>query len=663
VNESDLDAEDFLELLWGDEECWVELPAKVNGYWVPYQLDWPPSRDTAVSLRIDQCLRDEEDLYYSVARFREKGRNIEHVLPTEWLWADLDTVHPTTATKMGLMPTIAVESSPGRYQALWRLTRRLKPRDTEKVNKGLTYALGADRGGWDLTQVLRIPDTRNFKYPGAPRVRMLWYKEENVYDPNEVWRMVKEVVPAAELVGATDVVLPSRPIPHSVERLLWSKDAVKGERSEVRWKIETSLAEVGCTEEEIYNMVVNSAWNSFAERGPTVGKRELTREVHKAVLEVKRKVREKKMEQAVKADSEGQDAPHGDGANRLPFIKYSSYMTMRIKEPKWLIQDFWVAGSHGVLGGEPKTGKTTLALAMALSVSSGKPFLGKYEVGEQGPVMFIQEENSQGMLQGWMRKLSVYQGIVDEQDVRVRRAGAGALSKTALEVDMPTDVPLHMLDNWGFDLSVDEHWNLLQGYIEEIDPVLVILDPLDFIFGPIDINSSAQIQPIVRRIRKLSHAYNCAVMVIHHMHKQSQNTTGRRAGQRLAGSFAIHSFVDSGLYATRLPPLVDGWSRISIEPEFRQVEPQKAIEIAWHFGQGTDVEFKVGAPQDDVGDKILEAMGSHRKRISLQDARDAAGVHAQTIARHVRKDARLRLAQSGRGNTTYIYRVSSNGTS
>src|SRR5207342_263202 len=152
---------------------------------------------------IDSSLRDREDLYYSVAQFAERGRKIEHVLPSHWLWADLDEVHPSAGTGLGFMPTVAVESSPGRYQALWRLTRELKPSTLEKLNRGLSYALDADRGGWDLTQVLRIPGTRNFKYRGGPRVKTLWVKPDLVYNPNYIWAKVKELVPELELKAAT----------------------------------------------------------------------------------------------------------------------------------------------------------------------------------------------------------------------------------------------------------------------------------------------------------------------------------------------------------------------------------------------------------------------------------------------------------------------------
>src|SRR4029077_21063775 len=114
-------AEDFLELVWGDKEGYVDMPAKVGRYWTPYSFHWP--NDGACTRRIDTSMRDDEDLYYSPGMFKSKGRRIEDALPTVWLWADLDEVHPSEGARLGLLPTVGVQSSPGRYQALWRLDK------------------------------------------------------------------------------------------------------------------------------------------------------------------------------------------------------------------------------------------------------------------------------------------------------------------------------------------------------------------------------------------------------------------------------------------------------------------------------------------------------------------------------------------------------------
>lgn len=112
------------------------------------------------------------DLYFTPNLFSRPRRRKELVLPSRWLYADLDQVDPHTIDDP--QPTIAWESSPGRYQCLWLLDRALEPQQHSDTNKRLTYLVGADKGGWDLTQVLRIPGTFNHKYDEKPKVKLLW---------------------------------------------------------------------------------------------------------------------------------------------------------------------------------------------------------------------------------------------------------------------------------------------------------------------------------------------------------------------------------------------------------------------------------------------------------------------------------------------------------
>src|SRR5215469_12432987 len=147
----DLLSEDFLEIVWGDAHGWVDLPAKVGRYWVPWHHEYEGECSIDITRRIDACLRDNENLYFSAGMFETRGRDFDELKPPQWLWADLDEVHPSSAATAGVLPTLAWESSPGRFQAMWRLDRRVSPKSFDKLNQGLSYLLGADTGGWDRT--------------------------------------------------------------------------------------------------------------------------------------------------------------------------------------------------------------------------------------------------------------------------------------------------------------------------------------------------------------------------------------------------------------------------------------------------------------------------------------------------------------------------------
>ena len=122
--------------------------------------------------------RESGDLYFCTTTLSSPRRLKKNVQPSCYLWADLDEIDPRTLGK--LKPTIAWMSSPGRYQALWKLDNVYDPDRIERVNKALAYKIGADQGSWILTKVLRIPGTRNHKYPKKPLVKLLWHSDTKI---------------------------------------------------------------------------------------------------------------------------------------------------------------------------------------------------------------------------------------------------------------------------------------------------------------------------------------------------------------------------------------------------------------------------------------------------------------------------------------------------
>jgi hypothetical protein len=89
-------------------------------------------------------------------------------------------------------PTAVVVSSPGREQYWWHLSRPVPPEEGEELNRRLAYAMAGDLSGWDLSQLLRVPGTRNRKYPNAPVVKLA-HLSEGLHDPAELVVALPEV--------------------------------------------------------------------------------------------------------------------------------------------------------------------------------------------------------------------------------------------------------------------------------------------------------------------------------------------------------------------------------------------------------------------------------------------------------------------------------------
>lgn len=150
--------------------------------------------------KIPQFLEDHEDdhdIYFCVHGYSEKIKHKDYAERSKVLWADLDGADPVDIS-LDFEPTIAFETSPGRFSALWIMDGYV----TEELNQRLSYHLGADRTGWANTKVLRVvPGLRNYKYKEAPKVRYVWRD-----GPTHTVRRFDRLLPKLEATGGVKSV-------------------------------------------------------------------------------------------------------------------------------------------------------------------------------------------------------------------------------------------------------------------------------------------------------------------------------------------------------------------------------------------------------------------------------------------------------------------------
>lgn len=676
-----MDSLEFLNLVWGRQHCFVDLPSKIAGHWIPYSLEWPDER-ALVGRRIASCLEDEEDVYFSVARFRTKGRRIQDVLPTHWLWADLDKVDPVFLDEDHVLPTLAWQSSEGRYQCLWRMDRQLRPAQQSLLNQRLTYAIGADKTGYDLTQVLRPPGTFNHKYHPRHEVELLWYNPGVEYSPKD---MIRRVMDIDKTNGFTDQRQAEREaverqldtigIPARARRLLRTPASmvVTGERSAKLWELEMLLAERGFNEDQIFELVEPCAWNKHKEVAS--GDRRLREEIRKAIKKADARRSRRDVESSDEdtddgvsdlreRDDRGVERPDPVLVRTSPFVGYAQFLSTHIEAPRWLIEDIWSGGSHGIVGGEPKTSKSTFTLAMGLSVATGVPFLGTFQVpaSSVGPVLMIQEENAPWVMQDRLRKLASYSGLIPRQAIEVTEARAGAIAAQTVRLDFPQEAPFRFLNNYGFDLTDDEDRDLLEEEVRREGARMVILDPLYLLMGGTNVNAQHEVGPLMQWLMALRYNHNCAVVVVHHWHKATESTKNRRPGQRLMGSGILHGWVESGIYMEQVEAGVEGNGggdsegirralQVRVEREFRNVAPRGPIDVSWELGEPGTLDLDINVSDSAsagsmVADLLYQAgpqgmaLSSLCKELGVDRARGRAMVAAAGGLLQSRKSGR-----------------------
>jgi hypothetical protein len=232
--------------------------------------------------QLEQAARAAEDgkyhsnVYYCPQLFETPRRRKDNVKSCPTLWADLDSCSPTL---LQVVPSILIQSSPGRYQALWSLAHPEAPHIAEDACKRLAYFHaedGCDRSGWDLTQLLRLPGTYNYKYSGDPMVEIIGgspglYTINDFRNYPEVKHsaFLKTPMPTAEELPQDEPEDILQKYKHALLPATYSLFSVTpdGEWSEKLWKLEMLLFEMGMTREEVFVVAWASACNKYRRDG------------------------------------------------------------------------------------------------------------------------------------------------------------------------------------------------------------------------------------------------------------------------------------------------------------------------------------------------------------------------------------------------------------
>lgn len=260
---------EILKAIWERSECVAHYPyvATINRRTSAF------SEVTIVGDRpwdIHMIQYDQIDSFFSPLLFKGARKNENAALPGV-LFADLDRVGPDDLAQAP-NPSVLWSTSPGNYQAVWFLAEA--PLDAVRwadVNKRLTYATHADKGGWHASKLLRIPETRNFKYAEAPLGTVLSFTEQEVS-----FTELESTLPTVDKVYTTEGTYPEPPSQARWLRLcrVWWDDLTMEQRSilasprqldrsDAIVRLANSLERSGIHPAARFNLIWGVAWNKW----------------------------------------------------------------------------------------------------------------------------------------------------------------------------------------------------------------------------------------------------------------------------------------------------------------------------------------------------------------------------------------------------------------
>jgi hypothetical protein len=190
---------------------------------------------------------------------------------------------------------------------------------------------------------------------------------------------------------------------------------------------------------------------------------------------------------------------------------------------RWLVETMWIEQGVGVIGAHPKQGKTWLGLELAISVASGKPFLGRFEVNKPGPVLIYLAEDASHAVRERLDSLCEARHIdLESLDLLI------------------IDVPNLMLDRLSQQARLD-------ATLAKYRPRLLLLDPLVRLHSK-DENSAQEVTPLLGSLRILQRRHQTAIALVHHTRKQ---VNAGQPGQSLRGTGDIFAWADVLHYLQR----------------------------------------------------------------------------------------------------------------
>jgi len=498
----------------------------------------------------------DKDIYFCPHGFRKSTRKKEFAVLPKMLWADLDETDPRDCDPK---PTIAIESSPGRFVGLWFTDKTI----TESLNRRLTYHLDADHGGWDLTQVLRVPGTTNYKYSSTPRVRILW-------DDGPSWKIrdIEKLLPDEPDV---DIDLTAQEVFDKYEKMLpaWvrrelmtAKTPPSGKRSEMIWKLEHALLESGMSKDESFVLIKSSVWNKF--KGRNSEDAQLRRELDKVVHE------------RMKAGTKSSPAKH----------KYLAHSMAEVEQEEidWIWYPILARGEITIIEGDPGLGKSYLTQMVSKAICDGDKlprFVRDNHIETiRGKVAYFDMENSAGTV---TKKRLVNNGLQDQSNF--------------YQEEEP------------FSWADTERMAQVFEALERIKPTLVVFDTMNtYLGGAVDTGRANSSQEAMFPLREIANRFNCAVAVIRHLVKSKKDKSALHAGQ---GSIAFAGFVRIVATVGRLPDDPDvgaiAVTKCNLGPQIRDVLTFEIAKLPDLKNEKDRSRFKWGELVKNVGaDDIIQ---------------------------------------------------------
>ncbi|MFC0812565.1 AAA family ATPase [Paracoccus panacisoli] len=267
-----------------------------------------------------------------------------------------------------------------------------------------------------------------------------------------------------------------------------------------------------------------------------------------------------------------------------------------VPQRQWLVHNMVPMKTVTLFGGDGGTGKSLLALQLAVSAATGRAWIN--EGVPKGRALFLSAEDDDDELHMRLADICRAMGLrLADLGSLTLRSLAGENALLAMEASN-LDARLGLVKSALFDE--------IEARAAEEQPSLIVLDTLADMF-PANENDRAAVRQFIGILRGLALRQKCAVILLSH-----PSLTGLTSGTGTSGSTAWNNSVRSRLYLERI--VQDGYEA---DPDKRILSTKKANY--GRVGAELSVTWQAGVFVRDAEPQGLDALaaGAKAERVFL----------------------------------------------
>lgn len=250
----------------------------------------------------------------------------------------------------------------------------------------------------------------------------------------------------------------------------------------------------------------------------------------------------------------------------------------------WMVEDWLPEKSITFLISPPESYKTWILLDLAVSVVTGVPFLGSYQVNSTGPTMIIQQEDSH---EGLTDRLA----LIVEQKLHM---GANIDGDEWVVPTMP-DIPIYVHPSRMLRFDNKKVLEEMERQIEEIRPKVIMIDPLYSTTSSTD-NYMSDLANQMMILKTWRDKYGCSFVIAHHSKKNlDPDSTAREDSW---GSQFLNAFLEAGWQVRRNPRLAQ--NEIVVRRHSKVMGNQSPISLTFDISTRYPMKYQVTARQYDA---------------------------------------------------------------